>query len=314
MAEQDALIDGDALQAWLTAHVKGDPPLVLERMGEGTGVANALFAVRWGDRDLVLRRGPAAKITASAGDTMREGRLLAALADTDARHPRLVAFCDDSTVIGVPFILMERIDGFTPIDPLPAPFDHDPSARHGLGTELVDALAELALVDWRAVGLDGFGKPDGFLARQVDRWLWQLDSYRSRDIPELDTVTGWLRREPAGARPDRHHARRLQHVQRDVRPRIARPPRGDPRLGHGDHRRAPDGPRPPAGALGRTRRGTDHARLGGQPEPRGPALSSRAGGALRRAHRVRPHPPPLLRGASPCSSWGASWRGTTPTR
>ena len=104
---------------------------------------------------------PPAKITASAGDTMRERRLLAALADTDVRHPRLVAACDDTSVIGVPFILMERVDGFTPIDPLPAPFDDDPSARHGLGTEVVDALAELALVDWQAVGLKGSASRTG---------------------------------------------------------------------------------------------------------------------------------------------------------
>ena len=135
------------------------------------------------------RRSPPAPAT-----RCREARLLAALASTEVRHPRLVAACDDSKVIGVPFILTERVDGFTPVDPLPAPFDHDRVARHGLGIELVDALAELAVVDWQTVGLDGFGKPDGFLARQVDRWLWQLDSYRSRDIPELDTVTEWLRR------------------------------------------------------------------------------------------------------------------------
>jgi aminoglycoside phosphotransferase (APT) family kinase protein len=197
MADRGELIDIVALQAWLTEHVKhvlGDPPLTVERMGQATGVGNALFDVQWGDRDLVLRRPPAEKITSSAGDTMRERRLLAALADTDVRHPRLVAACDDTSVIGVPFILMERIDGFTPIDPLPGPFDHDPSARRGLGTEVVDALAELALVDWQAVGLEGFGKPDGFLARQVDRWLWQLDSYRVREIPALDAVTEWLRR------------------------------------------------------------------------------------------------------------------------
>jgi aminoglycoside phosphotransferase (APT) family kinase protein len=193
MADSGELVDVDALQRWLTEHVKGDPPLTMERLGEATGVANALFDVVWGDRHLVLRRGPAAKVTASAGDTMRERRLLAALADTDVRHPRLVAACEDPSVIGAPFILMERIDGFTPIEPLPAPFDHDPSARRGLGTEMVDALAELGLVDWRAVGLVGFGKPDGFLARQVDRWLWQFDSYRTREIPELDTVTEWLR-------------------------------------------------------------------------------------------------------------------------
>src|SRR2546421_177494 len=82
-----------------------------------------------------------------------------------------------------------HIDGFTPTDPLPPPFDHDPAARHGLGLELVDALAELALVDWEAVGLQGFGKPHGFLARQVDRWLWQLDTYRTREIPEINVVT-----------------------------------------------------------------------------------------------------------------------------
>jgi aminoglycoside phosphotransferase (APT) family kinase protein len=193
MADRGDLIEVDALQAWLTDHVKGDPPLEVKRMGEATGVGNALFDVRWGDRDLVLRRPPGAKITSSAGDTMRERRLLAALADTDARHPGLVAACDDASVIGVPFILMERIDGFTPIAPLPAPFDDDPSARHRLGTEAIDALAELALVDWQAIGLEGFGKPQGFLARQVDRWLWQLDSYRSRDIPELDALTEWLR-------------------------------------------------------------------------------------------------------------------------
>jgi aminoglycoside phosphotransferase (APT) family kinase protein len=187
------LIDAAALLEWLRGNVDGSPPFSVTRMGEGTGVANALFDVTWGGRRYVLRRPPAAKITASAGDTMRERRLLAALAGTDVRHPRLVGACEDASVIGAPFILMERIDGFTPIDPLPSPFDQDRSARHALGIELVDALAELALVDWEAVGLEGFGKPGGFLARQVDRWLWQLDSYRSREIPDVDAVSEWLR-------------------------------------------------------------------------------------------------------------------------
>ena len=190
-----SLIDEAALLTWMTGHVDGGPPLTAQRMGEGTGVANALFDVTWGGRRFVLRRAPAAKITSSAGDTMRERRLLAALAATPVRHPRLLGACEDASIIGAPFILMAHVDGFTPIDPLPSPFDHDPAARHGLGLELVDALAELALVDWEAVGLEGFGKPDGFLARQVDRWLWQLDTYSTREIPELDAVTEWLRAE-----------------------------------------------------------------------------------------------------------------------
>jgi aminoglycoside phosphotransferase (APT) family kinase protein len=201
MAGSGNVIDVTALQHWLAGHVEGDPPLTVTRMGEGTGVANALFDVNWGGREFVLRRPPVMKVTSSAGDTRRERRLLAALAGTDVRRPRLIAACEDESVIGAPFILMERIDGFTPIDPLPPPFDNDPAARRGLGTELVDALAELARVDWRTIGLDGFGKPDGFLARQVDRWLWQLESYRSREIPELDTVSEWLRRNLPEAGP-----------------------------------------------------------------------------------------------------------------
>jgi aminoglycoside phosphotransferase (APT) family kinase protein len=187
------LLDVASLEKWLAENLEGEPPLTVERIGEATGVANALFRVRWGQHDLVLRRPPATKVTASAGDTMRERRVLAALADTPVRHPRLVAACEDSDAIGTPFLLMERVDGFTPISPLPDPFDDDGAARHALGTEIVDALAELAVVDWRAVGLEGFGKPDGFLARQVDRWLWQLDTYRTREIAELETVTEWLR-------------------------------------------------------------------------------------------------------------------------
>src|SRR5215211_3873560 len=142
----EGLVDPVRLEKWLSEHVPGDPPLDIHRMGEGTGVANALFQVRWGGRDLILRRPPVTKVTASAGDTMREARILGALADTGARHPRLVAACEEADVIGAPFLLMARIDGFTPIAPLPPPFDEDVSGRHGLGTEIVDALAELALV------------------------------------------------------------------------------------------------------------------------------------------------------------------------
>lgn len=185
--------DAEALERWLRAELGGDGHVRLTRIGADTGVANALFELTWAGRRLVLRRPPASKITASAGDTSREARLLAALADTAVRHPRLVVSCADPTVLGSPFVLMEHVDGFTPVAPLPQAFATDPAARHAIGVELIDALAELALVDWRAVGLDGFGKPDGFLARQVDRWLWQLDSYRSREIPELGFVTEWLR-------------------------------------------------------------------------------------------------------------------------
>ncbi|MDT3441912.1 phosphotransferase family protein [Pseudofrankia sp. BMG5.37] len=189
-----ALVDLPALEGWLETVLPGGGPARRARLGEATGIANALFTVDWGGRTLVLRRAPAARITSSAGNTVREAWLLAALADTPVRHPRLVAACPDPAVIGAPFILMERVDGFTPAGGLPAPFDADPASRRAFGLEAVDALAELALVNWRAVGLEGFGKPDGFLDRQVDRWLWQLGTYQARPLPDAtDNLAAWLR-------------------------------------------------------------------------------------------------------------------------
>ena len=182
-----------ALTAWMRTEVGGDGPLTVRTLQSTAGIANALYLVDWGERAMVLRRPPNERITASQGNIDREARLLAALAETDVRHPRLVASCNDASVIGSPFVLMERIDGFNPIDPLPAHLVDDPVFRRGIGLEIVDALADLALVDWCAVGLEGFGKPDGFLARQVDRWSWQLDSYRFRSLPDADLVADWLR-------------------------------------------------------------------------------------------------------------------------
>ena len=182
-----------ALAGWLReAGVEGGPELQVLPIGAGQGTANVMFELRWGDRRLVLRHPPRRKVTESAGSVEREARLLAALDRTSAPHAGFVELCLDPDVIGVPFLVMEHVDGYVPSDPLPSRLQ-DHAARHGIGLVLVDALAELAMVDWRAVGLEGFGNPDGFLARQVDRWLWQLDSYKVRDVESLPEVVNWLR-------------------------------------------------------------------------------------------------------------------------
>jgi aminoglycoside phosphotransferase (APT) family kinase protein len=189
------LIDRDALTRWLAATVGGEGPVALERIGEDTGVANTLYRVHWAGARFVLRRPPESRVTASAGNIGRERVILAALAPTSVRHPRLVAWCDDPSVAGAPFLLMDHVDGFTAVDPLPESFASDVDARRGFGLEAVDALAELATADWRSIGLASFGKPDGFLARQVDRWLWQLGTYATRPLPHVDELTDWLRTE-----------------------------------------------------------------------------------------------------------------------
>lgn len=168
------------------------------------GASNELFEIRRGDLRLALRRPPA-KVPEGRNESMlREYRVLRALADTDVPHPRVVAACDDPAVLGACFYLMEYVDGWSCMqaDGWPPPFDRDLEARRGLAWELVDAIAALARVDWRARGLEGFGRPEGFHERQVDRWLAHLARFRFRDIPGLEEAAAWLRRyRPRAYRP-----------------------------------------------------------------------------------------------------------------
>jgi aminoglycoside phosphotransferase (APT) family kinase protein len=97
-------------------------------------------------------------------------------------------------LLGSCFYIMGHIDGWTPMGQLPPPFDHEPQLRAAMAHELVDAIALLGQVDWRAAGLEGFGKPEGFLERQVDRWLAHLAKIQFRDLPGLTEAAEWLRK------------------------------------------------------------------------------------------------------------------------
>jgi aminoglycoside phosphotransferase (APT) family kinase protein len=160
------------------------------------GASNELFEVRRGDFVAALRRPPALVPRGRNETMLREYRLLAALADTDVPHARAVAGCDDPEVIGGCFYLMEFVDGWSPIQEgttWPPPFDTDVAARRGLAFELVDGIARLSRVDWQARGLAGFGRPDGFHDRQVDRWLAHLHAVQFRELPGIDEAATWLR-------------------------------------------------------------------------------------------------------------------------
>jgi aminoglycoside phosphotransferase (APT) family kinase protein len=193
VAEVKDLLDVEALEAWLKERLPGTTgPLTARRIGAGTGIANALFVISAGTQRWVLRRPPAVKNDPSASNTLREWRILTALEGTPVPHPAPVALCEDVSVIGAPFMLMGLVDGFTPGFELPEPFASQDALRHDLAMAYVDGCAELSKVDWQARGLDGLGKPDGFLERQVSRWLAQLDRYRTRDLPEIDFLCQWL--------------------------------------------------------------------------------------------------------------------------
>ncbi len=163
------------------------------------GASNEIFELQRGDSRMALRRPPLQVPRGRNEIMLREYRVIAALSDSDVPHPHAIAVCDDPSVVGACFYIMGHIDGWTPMGDLPAPFDQDPNLRAGMANELVDAIAKLGQVDWRAAGLEGFGKPDGFLERQVDRWLAHLAKIKFRDIPGLDQAADWLRKHTPGS-------------------------------------------------------------------------------------------------------------------
>ena len=175
------------LEAFLDAQGLGSGPLEAEPVGEGH--SNVTYLVHRDGGSWVLRRPPRPPLPPSAHDVLREARLLSAVQDADVRTPRALATCDDEAIIGAPFYVMERVEGHVMTIDVPAALAGE---TRRIGEDLVDALVEIHAVDWRACGLEGYGKPTGYLDRQLRRFggLWEHN--RTRDLPVLERVTAWL--------------------------------------------------------------------------------------------------------------------------
>jgi aminoglycoside phosphotransferase (APT) family kinase protein len=192
----------------------------LEAQPVGDGHSNVTYLVRRGDAELVVRRPPRPPLPPSAHDVLREARLLRALHGTDARVPAMLAVCDDEAVIGAPFYVMERLHGEVITSEVPAALD-TPAERRRIGEELIDALVEVHAVDWRACGLEGFGKPTGYLERQVRRFAGLWDLSRTRDLPAVERLAAWLgdNRPDSGPATIVHGDFRLGNAMYAPRPR-----------------------------------------------------------------------------------------------
>jgi aminoglycoside phosphotransferase (APT) family kinase protein len=129
---------------------------------------------------------------------IREARVLGALKGSGVPHPELYGACDDQSVIGASFYVMAPLEGFSPIGPLPGRYATERRWRAAMGEEFVRAAAALASVDYKAVGLEDYGKPVDWHGRQVDRWRSQLEGYRElpgydgHALPGVDAVGKWL--------------------------------------------------------------------------------------------------------------------------
>lgn len=155
------------------------------------GKSNLTYVVGDGRREVIVRRPPLGHVLATAHDMVREHRVITALHDTPVPVPRTYAVCPGDEVIGAPFYVMELVAG-TPfrlaseLEPL------GPERTRAISERMVDTLVALHAVDPDAVGLGDFGRPEGFLERQVRRWGKQLDASRSRDLAGVEELHGWL--------------------------------------------------------------------------------------------------------------------------
>lgn len=185
------------LAAWLAERLGEDGPFELTYLSGGN--SNETLLLTTPTRKAILRRPPKATLSPSAHSMQREFRVLTAVADTDVPAPRPLALAgpDDE---GGPFLVMECVEGFPILDDLPPSYPPGLDSLRAVGLATMEALAQLHSVDWRAAGLEGFGRPDGFIERQVSRWRGQFESYQVREIPDFDWLAEWLEanRPPAG--------------------------------------------------------------------------------------------------------------------
>ncbi len=184
---REPLLVLEPLSEFLSAH-ELDAPADLTATPIGEGHSNVTFMLSTG---VVLRRPPRGPLPPSAHDVLREARLLRALEATPVRVPKVLAVCDDLKVVGSPFYIMEEVAGEVITDALPSSLDN-PEQRAQIADQLIDALVELHAVDWQAAGLEGFGKPSGYLERQLRRFGGLWDHNKTRELPEVETVGRWL--------------------------------------------------------------------------------------------------------------------------
>ncbi|WP_280405361.1 phosphotransferase family protein [Nocardia brasiliensis] len=185
-------LDLPALQQYFDKHVPDTAGPLTATLLPG-GKSNLTYRLSDGTHDWVLRRPPLGPLTPTAHDMAREYRVVAALRDTDVPVAQAIALCEDTAVIGVPFAVVSFVDGLVLQDGDQTAALTSEQAR-ATGNALVDTLAALHAVDYAAVGLAEFGRPAGYLARQVKRWRGQWDRVATRELDALDRLTEALRR------------------------------------------------------------------------------------------------------------------------
>jgi len=177
------------LEGYLRARLPElEGPMTVARIAGGQ--SNPTYRLTFASGDLILRKQPAGELLPSAHAVDREYRVQSALAATDVPVPRMLHLCEDRAVIGTLFYVMAALDGRVVHDSsIPGA---TPVERAAIYDAMNEVLARLHKVDWRAVGLEGFGRPGNYFARQIARWTRAWHASKTREIPELDRLAEWL--------------------------------------------------------------------------------------------------------------------------
>lgn len=182
-------IDITRLDSWIRDYVPAfQGPVIAEKFAGGQ--SNPTFKLSCGEQQYVLRRKPPGELLASAHAVDREFRVISALADTDVPVPKAIALCEDDSVIGSMFYVMEYLEGRVLWEPaLP---EQSANERTAIYDEMNRVLAALHSVDLEAVGLTDYGRPGNYFERQVSRWTKQYRASETETIPAMEALIEWL--------------------------------------------------------------------------------------------------------------------------
>lgn len=221
MAAEHPGLDLAALGAWLPRHVDGAGSDLTATLIAG-GKSNLTYRVGDGRSDWIVRRPPVGHLLATAHDMGREYKMMSAFAGTAVPVPKMYALCEDPDVLGAPFYVMEVIDG-VPYRRAAELVALGAERTRLISERLVDTLVALHAVDPAEVGLGDYGRPQGFLGRQVQRWRKQFEAAKTRDLPDMVRLSDALAaRVPADAAPGVVHGDyRLDNVLVDPQDRMA---------------------------------------------------------------------------------------------
>jgi aminoglycoside phosphotransferase (APT) family kinase protein len=191
------VIDIDRLETWMDeVGLPGRGEAIEQRYLSG-GSQNEIYEIRRGPLHGAVRIPPPTAPESRDAGILREWRIIEALDGTEVPHTPALGMCSDKSLLGRTFYMMGFVDGWSPMETMgrwPEPFKSDLEARKGLAYQLVEGIALLGNVDWKAKGLEDLGRPDGFHDRQVDRWTAFLERIKGRDLPGFEIAADWLRK------------------------------------------------------------------------------------------------------------------------